>query len=546
MPWQTEDATLERHFSNFGSIEEAQIMREKYTGKSRGFGFVTFASTLDAQRAVAAEHIIDGRRCEAKFALPEGKVGSARTTRIFVARIPSSVTDAQFRGYFEQFGGVQDAYMPKDPSKQAHRGIGFVTYASAEAVERVMASSHILNGNEVAIDRATPKERGALLPGRLSMSQPNLHMLSGASTRHSSSFSSLMRAQPGLPPPQSPPSKYEGGAPFGGLGTRRMSHPVLGTGAGQYGSPPTIVRMGSGQLGFGPQTGSMQYNSQSSSRGQPHVSTLGSKQMTGSFEGLYSSSQKLLNLVHSNVAATAAAASGPGPSMALPHGFRPNSNAAGPQGNLSKSASDGRFPASTASSSSDLVDLMPHQEASQLSKAQTAWHQSALPWANPAAFPLAGPMGATGGPPSARAGPRIFVGKLHRDTNEYDVKEYFSRFGFVLDVYLPRDKANKREHRGFGFVTFETEAAIQRVVSHGAHHIRGGLVAIDAAVPRQEESITLAGGLDPTMLRPLNNDGAVLPTVDPNTGLQGFESMTLTDGPRTIGGVENLEMARRF
>jgi hypothetical protein len=51
---------------------------------------------------VNAEHAIDGRKCEAKFALPEGKVGSARTTRIFVARIPASLSDSQFRQYFEQ------------------------------------------------------------------------------------------------------------------------------------------------------------------------------------------------------------------------------------------------------------------------------------------------------------------------------------------------------------------------------------------------------------------------------------------------------------
>lgn len=39
-------------------------------------------------------------------------------------------------------------------------------------------------------------------------------------------------------------------------------------------------------------------------------------------------------------------------------------------------------------------------------------------------------------PPSA--GPRIFVGKLNKDTSEQDVKDYFIRFGYVMDVYLPR------------------------------------------------------------------------------------------------------------
>jgi RNA recognition motif. (a.k.a. RRM, RBD, or RNP domain) len=46
------------------------------------------------------------------------------------------------------------------------------------------------------------------------------------------------------------------------------------------------------------------------------------------------------------------------------------------------------------------------------------------------------------------------------------------RFGYVMDVYMPRDKHNRHEHRGFGFVTFETEAAVHRVAAHGLHQIR--------------------------------------------------------------------------
>ena len=44
---------------------------------------------------------------QAKYALPRGGGPAPRTTRIFVARIPLSVSDAQFRQYFEQFGHVQ-------------------------------------------------------------------------------------------------------------------------------------------------------------------------------------------------------------------------------------------------------------------------------------------------------------------------------------------------------------------------------------------------------------------------------------------------------
>lgn len=62
--------------------------------------------------------------------------------------------------------------------------------------------------------------------------------------------------------------------------------------------------------------------------------------------------------------------------------------------------------------------------------------------------------------------------RLRKSLNEASVQDYFTRFGYVLDVYMPRDKIKRTEHRGFGFVTFETEAAVQRVAQHGPHQIK--------------------------------------------------------------------------
>jgi RNA-binding protein Musashi len=62
-----------------------------------------------------------------------------------------------------------------------------------------------------------------------------------------------------------------------------------------------------------------------------------------------------------------------------------------------------------------------------------------------------------------------------------------SRFGYVLDVYMPRDRAHRAEHRGFGFVTFETATSLRRVAAASPHTLLGAALAIDTAVPRRED-----------------------------------------------------------
>lgn len=54
LPWATDDAELLNLFSQFGEVTSARVMTDKFTGRSRGFGFVEFASEADAAKAVAA------------------------------------------------------------------------------------------------------------------------------------------------------------------------------------------------------------------------------------------------------------------------------------------------------------------------------------------------------------------------------------------------------------------------------------------------------------------------------------------------------------
>ncbi|MBD3400733.1 MAG: RNA-binding protein [Candidatus Coatesbacteria bacterium] len=63
LSWDTTDESLKTTFAEYGEIVEAKVITERDTGRSRGFGFVTFAEEADADRAKAELDgtMLDGR-----------------------------------------------------------------------------------------------------------------------------------------------------------------------------------------------------------------------------------------------------------------------------------------------------------------------------------------------------------------------------------------------------------------------------------------------------------------------------------------------------
>lgn len=169
IPWDVDTEGLREYMCKFGELEDCIVMKERSTGRSRGFGYVTFASVEDAKNALSNEHFLGNRMLEVKVATPkeEMRAPAKKVTRIFVARIPQSVTEETFRSHFEQYGDITDLYMPKDQGSKMHRGIGFITFASADSVENLMAETHELGGSTIVVDRATPKEDDFRPVGRM-------------------------------------------------------------------------------------------------------------------------------------------------------------------------------------------------------------------------------------------------------------------------------------------------------------------------------------------------------------------------------------------
>lgn len=63
---------LEEYFSKIGHVQEVVLMKDKFTGRPRGFAFVAMASSADAQKAVDTLHDreFQGRKLQVNIARP--------------------------------------------------------------------------------------------------------------------------------------------------------------------------------------------------------------------------------------------------------------------------------------------------------------------------------------------------------------------------------------------------------------------------------------------------------------------------------------------
>lgn len=79
---------------------------------------------------------------------------------------------------------------------------------------------------------------------------------------------------------------------------------------------------------------------------------------------------------------------------------------------------------------------------------------------------------------------KVFVGGLSASTTADDMREFFSTFGRVTDAILMIDKETQR-HRGFGFVTFESEDIVDKVCSKSHYELNKKMVEVKRAQPKE-------------------------------------------------------------
>jgi RNA recognition motif-containing protein len=72
LPFSIDDEGLRKVFESYGEIEEVSVIKDKFSGRSKGFGFVTFKNDEDAKKAIEAlnDKEVEGRNLKVNEAKP--------------------------------------------------------------------------------------------------------------------------------------------------------------------------------------------------------------------------------------------------------------------------------------------------------------------------------------------------------------------------------------------------------------------------------------------------------------------------------------------
>ena len=79
---------------------------------------------------------------------------------------------------------------------------------------------------------------------------------------------------------------------------------------------------------------------------------------------------------------------------------------------------------------------------------------------------------------------KIYVGNLDYKMTDEDLRSDFSSYGDIQDVIVIKDHETGRS-KGFGFVTFTEESAVEKAIELDGQELRGRQVRVNKARPKQ-------------------------------------------------------------
>nr|XP_004236291.1 28 kDa ribonucleoprotein, chloroplastic [Solanum lycopersicum] len=169
LPYDIDSEGLAQLFQQAGVVEIAEVIYNRETDRSRGFGFVTMSTVEEAEKAVVLynRYDLNGRlltvnKAARRGSQPERPPRTFQPTyRIYVGNIPWDIDDARLEQVFSEHGKVVSARVVYDRESGRSRGFGFVTMSSEPEMSEAIANldGQTLDGRTIRVNAAEERPR---------------------------------------------------------------------------------------------------------------------------------------------------------------------------------------------------------------------------------------------------------------------------------------------------------------------------------------------------------------------------------------------------
>jgi len=174
LSYDFEQDQIEALFAPFGTIKESFVPTDKWSGKPRGFAFITMAGRTVGEAAVEGLHNtqVGGRTIKVNEQLSKEELASRpkrenkrvkeEGTKIYIGNLPFDTERDELNSMFSQYGAVTDCFLPTDRETGRPRGFAFIQMSEDDAKSAIDAlDGSDFGGRRIVVNISLPKGQAA-------------------------------------------------------------------------------------------------------------------------------------------------------------------------------------------------------------------------------------------------------------------------------------------------------------------------------------------------------------------------------------------------
>eukprot|EP00271_Cylindrocystis_brebissonii_P017342 TRINITY_DN4483_c0_g1_i1.p1 TRINITY_DN4483_c0_g1~~TRINITY_DN4483_c0_g1_i1.p1 ORF type:complete len:575 (-),score=68.76 TRINITY_DN4483_c0_g1_i1:1083-2627(-) len=151
---ETSSDSLRATFSQFGEVEEGMVITDKATGRSRGFGFITFRNVDSCLAALEQPgKTIDGKVTTCQLAAqgpapPPAVIDEKLQRKVYVGNVPADCERETLAQLFSEYGEIEDGPVGFDRVTKKSKGYCLILYKTVEGARKCLQEANKMIGGQ--------------------------------------------------------------------------------------------------------------------------------------------------------------------------------------------------------------------------------------------------------------------------------------------------------------------------------------------------------------------------------------------------------------